>query len=44
MVGNSLLRQKIGIPMGVDPAPFWQISPYTPMKTNTCLNLFQMIK
>ena len=23
MVGNSLLRQKIGIPMGIDPAPFW---------------------
>ena len=22
MVGNSLLRQKIGIPMGTDPAPF----------------------
>ena len=24
MVGNSLLRQKIGIPMGIDPAPFWE--------------------
>ena len=23
MVGNSLLRQKMGIPMGIDPAPFW---------------------
>ena len=23
MVGNTLLRQKIGIPMGIDPAPFW---------------------
>ena len=23
MVGNSLLRQKIDIPMGIDPAPFW---------------------
>ena len=23
MVGNSLLRQKIGMPMGVDPAPSW---------------------
>ena len=23
MVGNSLLRQKIGIPMGIDPALFW---------------------
>ena len=23
MVGNSLLRQKISIPMGIDPAPFW---------------------
>ena len=23
MVGKSLLRQKIGIPMGIDPAPFW---------------------
>ena len=23
MVGNSLLRQKIGIPMGIDPAPSW---------------------
>ena len=22
-VGNSLLRQKIGIPMSIDPAPFW---------------------
>ena len=22
-VGNILLRQKIGIPMGIDPAPFW---------------------
>ena len=22
MVGNLLLRQKIGIPMGIDPAPF----------------------
>ena len=22
MVGNSLFRQKIGIPMGIDPAPF----------------------
>ena len=23
MVGNSLLRQKVGIPVGTDPAPFW---------------------
>ena len=23
MVGNLLFRQKIGIPMGIDPAPFW---------------------
>ena len=23
MVGNSLLRQKMGIPMGIDPALFW---------------------
>ena len=23
MVGNSLLRQKIGIPLGIDPAKFW---------------------
>ena len=23
MVGNSLLRQKIGIPVGIDPAQFW---------------------
>ena len=23
MVGNSLLRQKLGIPMGTDPPPFW---------------------
>ena len=23
MVGNSLLRQKTGIPMGIEPAPFW---------------------
>ena len=23
MVGNSLFRQKIGIPMGIDPALFW---------------------
>ena len=23
MVGKSLLRQKIGIPMGTYPAPFW---------------------
>ena len=23
MVGNLLLRQKIGIPMGIDPAQFW---------------------
>ena len=23
MVGNSLLRQKIGIPMGINPVPFW---------------------
>ena len=23
MIGNSLLRQKIGIPMRIDPAPFW---------------------
>ena len=23
MVGNSILRQKIGIPMGIDPVPFW---------------------
>ena len=22
-VANSLLRQKIGIPMGIDPTPFW---------------------
>ena len=29
LVGNSLLRQKIGIPMGIAPAPF------TGMKTNT---------
>ena len=24
MVCNSLLRQKIGIPVGIDPAPFWE--------------------
>ena len=35
MVGNSLLRQKIGIPMGTDQLHFGQISFYTPMKTNT---------
>ena len=23
MVGNSLLRQKIGITLGTDPIPFW---------------------
>ena len=23
MVGNSLLRQKIGMPMGIDPTPSW---------------------
>ena len=23
MVGNSILRQKIGIPMGIDSVPFW---------------------
>ena len=23
MVGNSLLRQKKDVPMGIDPAPFW---------------------
>ena len=23
MVGNTVLRQTIGIPMGIDPAPFW---------------------
>ena len=23
MVGNAVLRQAIGIPMGIDPAPFW---------------------
>ena len=23
MVGNPLLRPKIGIPMGIDPPPFW---------------------
>ena len=23
MVGNSLLRQKVGISVGIDPAPFW---------------------
>ena len=23
MLGNLLLKQKIGIPMGIDPAPFW---------------------
>jgi len=22
-VGNLLIRQSIGIPMGIDPAPFW---------------------
>ena len=44
MVGNSLLRQKIGIPIAFDPAPFGQITFYTLMKTNTYLNLFQMIK
>ena len=22
-VGNTVLRQAIGIPMGIDPAPFW---------------------
>ena len=25
MVGNSLLRQKIGIPVGIAPAPFWVV-------------------
>ena len=44
MFGNSLLRQEIGIPMGIDSAPVLQISFYTIIKTNTCLNLFQMIK
>ena len=30
MVGNSLLRQKIGIPIGIDPASFWaNLSLYT---------------
>ena len=24
MVGNSLLKQKISIPMGIDPVPFWE--------------------
>ena len=23
LVGNTMLRQQIGIPMGIDPAPFW---------------------
>ena len=23
MVGNPLLRQKIGIPLAIDPPPFW---------------------
>ena len=44
MAGNSLLRQKIDIPMGIDPTPFLQISFYKTMKTNTCLNLFAMAK
>ena len=44
VVGNSLLRQKIDIPMGTDQLHFGQISFYTPMKMDTCLNLFQMTK
>ena len=44
MVGNSLLRQKIGIPMGIDPAPFWaNLFLYT-YENEYMSKLFQMIQ
>ena len=44
MVGNSLLRQKISIPVGIDPAPFWvNLISYT-YENEHLLNLFQMIQ
>ena len=39
MVGSSLLRQKMGLPMGTDPATFGKISFYTPVKTNTRIHV-----
>ena len=36
-VGKTILRQAIGIPMGIDPAPFWANLFYMRMKVTICL-------
>ena len=35
-VGNVAIKQAIGIPMGIDQAPFLENLFYIPMKKNTC--------
>ena len=44
MAVNSLLRQKIGLPMEITQLHLGQVSYHIRMKTSTCLNLFQLIK
>ena len=44
MAINSLLRQKIGLPMGITQLHLGQVSYHIRMKPSTCLNLFQLIK
>ena len=43
IVDYSLVIQKAGIPVRIDAVSFGQTSFYTRMKTNTCLNFFQMV-
>ena len=43
IVGYSLVIQNAGIPVRIDAVSFGQTSFYTRMKTNTCLNFFQMV-
>ena len=44
MVGNSLLRQKISILMGIDPAPFWANLLLHTYENEYMSELFQIIK
>ena len=44
MAINSLLRQKIGLPMRITQVNLGKVSDHIRMKPSTCLNLFQLIK
>ena len=43
-IGNVTVKQAIGTPMGIDPAPFWANLFYIPRKKNTCHHEFLLIK